>query len=47
MIDHQTYFPAYHMSKKDWITILLSRSTPFEDIAKLLEESHALSQKKK
>jgi predicted DNA-binding protein (MmcQ/YjbR family) len=47
LIDHHLYFPAYHMSKKDWISILLSREVPFEEITRLLEESHALSLKKK
>jgi predicted DNA-binding protein (MmcQ/YjbR family) len=43
LIDHRRYFPAYHTSKKDWISVLLSREIPFEEITALLKESHALS----
>jgi predicted DNA-binding protein (MmcQ/YjbR family) len=47
LIDHKTYLPAYHMSKKDWISIVLSLETPFEDVKRLLEESHTLCLQKK
>lgn len=47
LIDEKTYFPAYHMNKKDWISVLLSLSTPFDEVTRLLEESHQLCLKKK
>ncbi|SFU33369.1 Predicted DNA-binding protein, MmcQ/YjbR family [Clostridium sp. DSM 8431] len=33
------YFPAYHMNKKHWITVLLDGTIPLEDIKKLIDES--------
>jgi predicted DNA-binding protein (MmcQ/YjbR family) len=46
-IDHQTYFPAYHMNKTDWISILLTTSISFEEVVEQVEKSHLLCSKKK
>lgn len=34
------FFPAYHMNKKSWITILLDETVPDEKIFSLLEMSY-------
>ena len=31
LVDNRHYFPAYHMSKKNWITVLLDKDTDMED----------------
>jgi predicted DNA-binding protein (MmcQ/YjbR family) len=47
LVDHVYVFPAYHMSKKNWVTILLSSSTPFDLITRLIDESFDAVTKKK
>ena len=42
IIDHVHYFPAYHMNKKHWISILLDRGADIERIKKLLDDSYAI-----
>ena len=37
------YFPAYHMNKQNWITILLDGSVPMENIKQQLDESYAIT----
>lgn len=36
-------FPAYHMNKNNWLTILLDGSVPFEQIISLLDYSYKLT----
>lgn len=45
LIDHIHYFPAYHMNKKYWISILLDRRADVEHIKKLLDDSYAIVEK--
>lgn len=40
------FYPAYHMNKKYWITIILDDSVPDEKIMELIEESHSFTEKK-
>ena len=40
------FYPAYHMNKKSWITIILDESLSDEKIMELIEKSHKLSFKK-
>lgn len=40
-VDNKAVFPAYHMNKKYWITVILSSDVPFEKITALLDESYA------
>ncbi len=47
LIDNKNYFPAYHMNKKYWFTILLTKNTKLEEIEKLIDESYNLVNKKK
>lgn len=45
LIDKKSIFPAYHMNKKHWITILLTSVTDFEKLCSLTEQSFRLVQK--
>ncbi len=40
LIDYDRYFPAYHMNKKYWLTIVLDKETDFEKTTKLLKQSY-------
>lgn len=42
LIDHKSIFPAWHMNKKHWITILLTAVTDFEKLCELTEKSYEL-----
>ena len=39
LADGVTVFPAYHMNKKHWITVLLKEDTDLDFLLKLIEES--------
>lgn len=41
------HFPAYHMNKNHWITVLLDGSVKEEQIFRLLDLSYHLTQEKK
>ena len=41
------HFPAFHMNKKSWVTLLLDGSVPMEDLAEELSESYRLGGKEK
>lgn len=45
LIDHQRYFPGYHMNKKHWYTLLLDGPVPVEELCQRLEESYRLAVK--
>ena len=45
LADKKTIFPAYHMNKKHWITVLLTSATDFELLRSLTEQSRALVMK--
>lgn len=40
------YFPAYHMNKDSWISILLDVSVPSDEIKNLIEMSYNLTKKR-
>lgn len=42
LIDRKSIFPAWHMNKKHWITILLTAVTDFEKLCELTEKSYEL-----
>lgn len=46
LIDNKSIFPAYHMNKKYWITILLTAVTDFEKLCELTRESFRVVEKK-
>jgi predicted DNA-binding protein (MmcQ/YjbR family) len=45
LIDYKTVFPAHHMNKKYWITILLNKETDMELLKQLIDESYQLVEK--
>ena len=45
LVDHKSIFPAWHMNKKHWITILLTAVTDFEKLCELTEKSYELVNK--
>jgi predicted DNA-binding protein (MmcQ/YjbR family) len=45
LIDHDRYFPAYHMDKVHWISILLDKETDMDAAKRMLDESYALVEK--
>ena len=50
LLKRDGFYPAYHMNKKNWITILLDDTVPDEEIFRFVEESYSYtvsSQKKK
>ena len=46
MLKKENYYPAYHMNKKSWITVILDGSVNIEDIYKLIDTSYQLANKK-
>lgn len=46
LVDNETFFPAYHMNKKYWISIMLHRDADLEEIYSLIDASYALVEKK-
>ena len=40
--DKKSVFPAWHMNKKHWITVLLTATTSFENLCALTEQSYKL-----
>jgi len=42
LVDHKSIFPAWHMNKKHWITILLTAVTDFNKLRELTEKSYEL-----
>ena len=40
IIDRKSIFPAWHMNKKHWITVLLTAATDFDKLCALTEKSH-------
>ena len=47
IINKKSIFPAYHMNKKYWITVLLTAVTDFTELCELTEESFRLVSSKK
>lgn len=44
-IDNDRYFPAYHMNKKHWFSLLLDAQTDWDQLTSLLAESYSLVKK--
>lgn len=42
LIDFKHYFPAYHMNKKYWISILLDSTIDLNSVMNLLDESYEI-----
>ena len=45
LIDKKHFFPAYHMNKKYWITILLDSDMDMDLVKSLIDESFKLVEK--
>lgn len=45
LIDRRSVFPAYHMNKKYWITVLLTSVTDFDRLCRMTERSYELVEK--
>lgn len=45
LIDKKSIFPAWHMNKKHWITVLLTAATDFEKLCELTKKSWELVSK--
>ena len=45
LIDRKSIFPAWHMNKKHWITVLLTAATEFEKLCELTQKSFELVNK--
>lgn len=43
LTDRKSVFPAWHMNKKHWITVLLTRVTDFERLCELTRRSYELA----
>ena len=43
LLKQNGFYPAYHMNKKSWITIILNNTLQDEKIMKLIEKSHQFS----
>ena len=43
LINNLGYFPAYHMNKKSWITVLLDGTVPLNEILKRIDKSYMLA----
>lgn len=43
IIDNKTFFPGWHMSKKNWITLILDNSIDINIIYSLIDNSYFLS----
>ena len=41
----QGYFPAYHMNKEHWLTLLLDKSLPLKEVCDLIDMSYNLTKK--
>lgn len=42
IVDRKSIFPAWHMNKKHWITVLLTVATDFEKLCELTDKSYNL-----
>lgn len=44
LLNRKSFYQAYHMNKKNWITILLDDSIPDEEIMSYIEQSHKFTE---
>ena len=45
LIDYKTFFPAWHMNKKNWLSVLLDGTTATETITNMTDKSYLLAKK--
>ena len=46
LVDYKKYFPAYHMNKKNWVTICLEGKVDLKEIYEKIDQSYILAKKK-
>lgn len=46
LVDNEKYFPAYHMNKKNWVTICLDGKVDLKEICERIDQSYILASKK-
>lgn len=46
LLSEKSFYPAWHMNKKTWITVVLDETVADKTVFELLDESHRLTQKK-
>lgn len=46
LIDHAGLFPAWHMNKQHWISVVLDGSVPMDKIIWLVDASHDMTRRK-
>lgn len=42
IVDNKKFYPAYHMNKKHWFTIILDGSVSFKEICKYIDKSYEI-----
>ena len=45
LVDRQHFYPAYHMNKKHWLTVMLQKDADISLVQELLAESYQLVEK--
>ena len=43
MVKKEGFYPAYHMNKTHWISIVLSSGVPDEDVKRLIRLSYGIT----
>lgn len=44
LVDHKTFFPAYHMNKKNWVTLRLDTVADIQELYRRLDDSYELAE---
>lgn len=47
VVQRDGYFPGYHMNHRNWVSILLDGTVPFEEICGMLDDSYLATASKK
>ena len=45
LVDRVSFYPAYHMNKKHWLTVLLKKDLDMALVQELIAESYSLVEK--
>lgn len=47
LLKQEDFFPAYHMNKQNWLSVLLNNDLTDEEVLAMLDESRAFTERKK
>lgn len=47
LIEEEGYFPAYHMNKVNWLTIILDKTADINEVYKMIDMSYEIVDNKK